>query len=135
MKWLFIILCVLIFIVGVVNFLLEILFYKKKMRALSDLEESDVLYDSYNFLDDNIEVTKKSHKAYAVEIAPAYDYFLYQKCPYTDEFVSYERCKIWNCPAHCKESGLKCKGLILRNKEDFAIEMTNEEFEKKKKGT
>lgn len=132
MNWLIIVLSIINISVWVINFLLEIAFYKKKMRALQDLEESDIEFESYKFLDDNIEVTKKSHKAYAVEIAPAYDYFLYQKCPYFDEFASYERCKIWNCPAHCKESDLKCKGLLLRYKDDFAIELTNEEYKKRR---
>lgn len=55
----------------------------------------------------------KAHKNYAIQIAPAFDYFLWQRCPYRNCFHSENECKIWNCPCG-EDSDLVCKGLITK---------------------
>lgn len=90
-------------------------------RACCAINKNDVL----DILDDGItNVSKKQHKDYAITVAPSYDYFLYLKCPYRNEFDDSSDCEIWNCPACGKGCDLICKG--LKNKESENEKKTDE---------
>lgn len=85
------------------------------------INKNDVL----DILDDGItNVSKKQHKDYAITVAPSYDYFLYLKCPYRNEFDDSSDCEIWNCPACGEGCNLICKG--LKNKESENEKKTDE---------
>lgn len=99
------------------------LFEKIKNKFFDFIEASDPIrviekFFALKVIEDGVsgsEADIKAHKDYAVQIAPAYDYYLWQRCPYRNCFHSENECKIWNCPVG-KESHLICKGLITKEK-------------------
>lgn len=99
---------IFIFLIGVVISSIFYLILKcQKIKNFFNLENREVtstpnLYDV------------KTHMNYAVEIAPAYDYYLYEFCPYRNQFNQSYECKVWNCPACNSYSNLICKGLIFK---------------------
>ena len=93
------------FIIGFcLSAIIELILQLRKFKKFFDIPITSGVQTT-NFFD------AKTHFDYAVEIAPAYDYFLYLNCPFKNEFNSPQECKVWNCPASFKCTNLTCKGL------------------------